>query len=126
MTTSLDTRLRNALDELAAVKKELAFIESLICQCEPQREHHDYRRPADYMHAADCPVAAAQQAATDDGSDDNRRRLYIDGKGNGWISVCHDEGTEWVVPVQPEGAVEQDIRDIADETGSMREVGRCW
>lgn len=55
--------LGDALDELAAVKKELAFIESLVCQCEPEREHDDYRRPADYMHAADCPVAAAQQAA---------------------------------------------------------------
>ena len=96
MTASLDTRLHNALDELAAIKKELAAL------------------------------VAAHQSATDDDSDDNRRRLYIDGKGNGWISVCHDEGTEWVVPVQPEGAVEQDIRDIADETGSMREVGRCW
>lgn len=61
-----------------------------------------------------------------DDAADNRRRIYIDGKGNGWISVCADEGTEWVVPVQPEAAVEQDVRDVADETGSMREIGRCW
>lgn len=54
--------LGDTRDELAAVKKELAFIESLICQCKPQREHDDYRRPATYLHAADCPVAGAQQA----------------------------------------------------------------
>lgn len=58
-----DEVLGDALDELAAVKKELAFIESLICQCQPERKHDDYRRAADYMHAADCPVSAAQQAA---------------------------------------------------------------
>jgi hypothetical protein len=70
--------------------------------------------------------AAQVPAAEVDDPDDNRRRLYVDGKGNGWISVCADEGTEWVVPVQPEAAVEQDVRDIADETGSLREIGRCW
>jgi hypothetical protein len=61
-----------------------------------------------------------------DNASDNRRRIYIDGKGNGWISVYHDEGTEWVVPVEPAAHVEQDIRDVADETGSLREIGRCW
>lgn len=57
---------------------------------------------------------------------DRRHRIYIDGKGNGWISVCSDEGTEWVVPVQAAAHVEQDVRDVADETGSLREIGRCW
>lgn len=57
---------------------------------------------------------------------DNRHRIYIDGKGNGWISVCSDEGTEWVVPVQAAAHVEQDVRDVADETGFLREIGRCW
>ncbi|MCX5000929.1 hypothetical protein [Streptomyces longwoodensis] len=77
-----------------------------------------------------CPTCMGsrtqQPAAGADDPNDNRRRIYLDGKGNGWISICHDEGTEWVVPVQPEAAVEKDIRDIADETGSLREIGRCW
>lgn len=54
--------LGQALDELAAIKKELAVLEATFCQCHPQREHDDYRRPATYLHAADCPVAGAQQA----------------------------------------------------------------
>lgn len=62
MTASLDARLDQALTELAAIKKELAVLEAALCQCQPQREHDDYRRPAHYLHAADCPVAAAQQA----------------------------------------------------------------
>ncbi|WP_282084088.1 hypothetical protein [Streptomyces tendae] len=71
-------------------------------------------------------VRAAANGERADTPNDNRRRLFVDGKGNGWISVCHDEGTEWIVPVQPEAAVEQDVRDVADETGSLREIGRCW
>lgn len=65
MTAALEARLDQALAELAAVRKELAAFEALLCQCHPQREHDDYRRPADYLHAADCIVAAAQQTATD-------------------------------------------------------------
>ncbi|MGZ0231178.1 hypothetical protein [Streptomyces sp. CPS1] len=70
-------------------------------------------------------MADGIHAQADDPSD-NRHRLYIDGKGNGWISVCSDEGTEWVVPIESSGSVEQDVRDVADETGSLREIGRCW
>lgn len=71
-------------------------------------------------------VRVAARGERHEDLNDNRRRLFVDGKGNGWISVCHDDGTEWIVPVQPEAAVEQDVRDIADETGSVREIGRCW
>lgn len=62
MNASLEARLNHALDELAAIKKELAVLEAAFCQCHPQREHDYYRRPATYLHAADCPVAGAQQA----------------------------------------------------------------
>jgi hypothetical protein len=74
-------------------------------------------------------VEEVRKAATGERANDpsdNRHRIYIDGKGNGWISVCSDEGTEWVVPIQPAAFVEQDVRDVADETGSLREIGRCW
>jgi hypothetical protein len=83
------------------------------------------RAERDQARTRIAELEAAMATAADDVSD-NRRRIYIDGKGNGWISVCHDEGTEWVVPVQPAAHVEQDIRDLADETGSLREIGRCW
>jgi hypothetical protein len=74
-------------------------------------------------------VEEVRKAATGERANepsDNRHRLYIDGKGNGWISVCSDEGTEWVVPVHAAAFVEKDVRDVADETGSLREIGRCW
>lgn len=57
---------------------------------------------------------------------DRRRRLYVDGKGNGWIdqSVTSD-GTRWVVPVNATGPTET-AASIAERTGSLREIGRCW
>ena len=58
---------------------------------------------------------------------DRRRRIYLDGRGEGWVdqSVTSD-GTRWLVQLssmaaggcEPEG-------DIAKRTGSLREIGRC-
>lgn len=57
---------------------------------------------------------------------DNRRRLYVDGKGNGWISTCVEDGVEHVVPVQPAAWVEESVEEIAAENDGLREIGRCW
>ncbi|MYU20759.1 hypothetical protein [Streptomyces sp. SID8352] len=72
------------------------------------------------------PDQTAEAPPRDDDASDNRRRLYLDGKGTAWISLYHDDGTEWIVPVQGEVAIERDARHVADETGSLREIGRCW
>ncbi|MFF8910571.1 hypothetical protein [Streptomyces olivaceoviridis] len=61
--TNLTEDLARVRAELAGVKRELAAFESLLCQCQPEREHGDYSRPVGYLHAADCIVAAAQQQA---------------------------------------------------------------
>ncbi|MFI1485675.1 hypothetical protein [Streptomyces sp. NPDC020747] len=74
-------------------------------------------------------VEDVRKAADGDRPDDpadNRRRIYIDGKGNGWISVCSEEGVEYVVPVEPAAALEQAVEEVADEAGGLREIGRCW
>lgn len=34
-----------------------------LCECQPEREHDDYARPAEYMHEGTCPVAERQMAA---------------------------------------------------------------
>jgi hypothetical protein len=120
--------------ELASAREDAAFMErNTLPELRRTVEHHQagkqrWRERAEKAEARVAELEAEQQPpdAGDDDPNDNRRRLYIDGKGNGWISVCSDEGTEWVVPVQPEAAVEQDVRDVADETGSLREIGRCW
>jgi hypothetical protein len=74
-------------------------------------------------------VATVEQAVDGerpDDPDDNRHRLYIDGRGQAWISTRVEGGVEYVVPVQPAVWVEGSIEEIAAETGGLREIGRCW
>lgn len=54
---------RDLLAEVDRLRAELADfsgrvneLESSLCECEPVREHRNFRRPAFYQHAADCPV----------------------------------------------------------------------
>lgn len=36
------------------------------CECQPEREHNDYARPAEYLHGATCPVAEQQRAGIEE------------------------------------------------------------
>ena len=59
---------------------------------------------------------------------DRRRRIYVDGRGEGWVdqSVTSD-GTRWVVSVLGSLASSPEPTDtVAERTGSLREIGRCW
>lgn len=48
---------------VAELRRYVARLEAAICQCEPEREHSDYRRWSDYQHAVDCPAAEIQMRA---------------------------------------------------------------
>lgn len=52
--------------ELADFSGRVNELESQLCECQPTREHDDFRRPAFYQHEAHCPAAAA--AAGESGS----------------------------------------------------------
>lgn len=54
---------RDLLAEVQRLKAYVARIESALCECQPEREHDDYRCAADYMHAAGCLVADIQGGA---------------------------------------------------------------
>ncbi|MER5843266.1 hypothetical protein ABT099_23800 [Streptomyces prasinus] len=110
-------------EEMAYLNRCLNAVYDLCDEAKRQATRWENPLPVPEWVAAVEKAADGQRA---DDPNDRRHRVFVDGKGNGWISVCHDEGTEWVVPVQPEAAVEQDVRDVADETGSLREIGRCW
>lgn len=75
-------------------------------------------------------VAAVEQAADGERADnpnDKRRRLYVDGKGNAWIDCATDEnGVRYVIEVDEASGEEQPLDAIAERTGSLREIGRCW
>ncbi|GHG15485.1 hypothetical protein ACFFSH_40245 [Streptomyces filamentosus] len=59
---------------------------------------------------------------------DRRRRIYVDGHGDGWIdqSVTSD-GTHWLVQLSSMAAGgSEPALAITKRTGSLREIGRCW
>ena len=72
--------------------------------------------------------ATLAEALPRDDMSDRRRRIYVDGRGDGWLdqSVASD-GTRWIAPLagsMPTGAEPE--AEVAKRTGSLREIGRCW
>jgi hypothetical protein len=48
--------------ELADFSGRVNELESQLCDCQPTREHEDYKRPAFYQHESHCPVNAPTPA----------------------------------------------------------------
>ena len=58
---------------------------------------------------------------------DRRRRIYIDGKGDGWIDLTVDPQTgerELTGITNPWKIASAD--KVRSDTGGLREIGRCW
>lgn len=58
---------------------------------------------------------------------DRRRRIYIDGKGDGWIDsgIDTETGERDVAGITNPWKVAS-VDDVCSDTGSLREIGRCW
>ena len=110
-------------EEMAYLSRCLHAVIDLCDATEKQATRWEHPVPVPEW-VEDVRKAAAGQRSDD--PTDNSRRIYIDGKGNGWISVCSDEGVEYVVPVEPAAFIEKSVEDVADEAGGLREIGRCW
>ncbi|MFJ8345083.1 hypothetical protein ACIQ9J_01645 [Streptomyces sp. NPDC094153] len=59
---ALAAEVRRLRAELADFSGRVNELESRLCECEPVREHQDYRRPAFYQHEPHCPVNAPTAA----------------------------------------------------------------
>jgi hypothetical protein len=74
-------------------------------------------------------IEAVEQAADGDrpeNPDDRRRRIYIDGRGRGWVDASADgDGTQWVACITPSGG-QWPVSDVRAETGGLHEIGRCF
>lgn len=74
--------------------------------------------------AADAESAKAQAAKE---AADCRRRIYIDGKGDGWIDLTVDPATgerELTGITNPWKIATAD--EVRNDTGGLTEIGRCW
>ncbi|MFJ9101380.1 hypothetical protein ACIRJM_23265 [Streptomyces sp. NPDC102405] len=70
-------------------------------------------------------AAAKEQAAKE--AADRRRRIYIDGKGDGWIDLTVDPDTgerELAGITNPWKIASAD--EVRADAGGLTEIGRCW
>ncbi|MGW1154542.1 hypothetical protein ACWD45_25060 [Streptomyces rubiginosohelvolus] len=68
---------------------------------------------------------AVRKAATGERPDDpadKRRRIYIDGKGNAWLSLTKDT----VGPLAGAMWSDETKASVAASNGGLHEIGRCW
>jgi hypothetical protein len=55
------------------------------------------------------------------------RRIYVDGEGDPWIEIpaVPDDGTVQIVQLREDVEVAVDSEEIRQNTGGLREIGRC-
>ena len=72
-------------------------------------------------------VAELEAGAVAEDPNDRRRRIYIDGKGDGWIDsgVDTETGERDVAGITNPWKVAS-AEDVKADSGSLREIGRCW
>lgn len=81
----------------------------------------------DEWQAAMTAEAEAAKAKVAKEVADRRRRIYIDGKGDGWIDLNVDETTgerELTGITNPWKIASAE--EVRNDTGGLREIGRCW
>ncbi|GAA4823785.1 hypothetical protein [Streptomyces ziwulingensis] len=65
-------------------------------------------------------------AAPQEGDSDRRRRIYIDGHGEAWISLSHDSNIRYIGRLAGAFHGDETTDTVREHTGSLREIGRCW
>ncbi|MFD5910306.1 hypothetical protein ACFWHL_16465 [Streptomyces massasporeus] len=71
-------------------------------------------------------VRTATDGLRPDDPNDNRRRIYIDGKGEAWLSLSHDRGIRYIGKLAGAFHGDDTTDTVRERTGSLREIGRCW
>lgn len=72
-------------------------------------------------------VREAAEGERPENPDDKRRRIYIDGDGNGWLdqSVRYG-GARWVAPLAIFPGDSEPANTVRERANGLHEIGRCW
>ncbi|MWA08839.1 hypothetical protein [Streptomyces sp. BA2] len=71
-------------------------------------------------------VREAADGVRPDNPGDRRRHIYIDGKGNAWLSLSHENGIRYIGRLAGSFNGDDTVDSVREATGSIREIGRCW
>jgi hypothetical protein len=110
-------------DEMAYLRRCLNDVYEVCDQAETRATRWEQPLPVPEW------VATVRQAADGerpDNPDDKRRRIYIDGDGNGWLdqSVGYG-GIRWVAPLAIFPGDSEPAASVRDRTNGLHEIGRC-
>jgi hypothetical protein len=88
--------------------------------------HVDVVTEAEWEAAKLADTEAAKTKVAEEVAD-RRRRIYIDGKGNGWIDLSVDPvtGERDLVGITDQWRIAS-VDKVRTDTGDLREIGRCW
>lgn len=118
------------LAELAAVRAERDQAQADSERLRAAHFHEAARLLEDTGHDDDAvnlldTLANGIHAEAEDASD-RRRRIYIDGHGDAWLSLSHDRDIQYVGRLAGSGLTDDTTAAVRERTGSLREIGRCW
>lgn len=115
----LEAELERYVGKEPTVRDEMAHL---------QRKLNAVRELCDEARLGSClgiTIEAVEQAANGERApspDDKRRRIYIDGEGNAWLSLTEDT----IGPLARAMWSDETTTSVRDRTGGLHEIGRCW
>ncbi|MEU2403340.1 hypothetical protein ABZ609_03305 [Streptomyces rubiginosohelvolus] len=120
----LEAQLEKYVGKEPTVRDEMAYLQRCanavyeLCELARMRRHE--------VVTVDEVVQAVNGERPDDPAD-KRRRIYIDGKGNGWLDQSTGYGdVRWVAPLAIFPGDAEPSTTVRDRTGELHEIGRCW
>lgn len=110
-------------EEMAYLSRCLTAVHDLCDETAKQAGRWEHPLPVPEWVEDVCKAASGERP---DNPADNRRRIYIDGKGNGWIDLTVDPETGERDLTGITSAWKISSADaVRTDTGGLREIGRC-
>ncbi|KFK87789.1 hypothetical protein IX27_17970 [Streptomyces sp. JS01] len=119
----LEARLEKYVGKEPTVRDEMAYLQRCanavyeLCEFARMRRHE--------VVTVDEVVQAISGERPDDPAD-KRRRIYIDGRGDAWLSLSHDRNIQYIGPLAGALWSEETTTSVRDRIGELHEIGRCW
>lgn len=124
--TELEAQLEKYVGKEPAVRDEMAYLQrslnAVLELCDSAAAQATrWGSPLPIPEWA-IAVREAAEGKRPEQPGDKRRRIYLDGKGNAWISLADDT----VGPLAGAMWSDETHVSVAARTGGLHEIGRCW
>jgi hypothetical protein len=106
-------------DEMAYLQRSLNAVLELCDSAAAQAARWENPLPVPELVSA---VRQAAEGQRPESPNDKRRRIYLDGKGNAWLSLTKDT----VGPLAGAMWSDETTKSVRERTGDLHEIGRCW